>query len=462
MGNYDFELDLNSKNTMSIINSWINNDSFVLEFGPANGRLTKHLTLKKSCHVTIVELDQKAGEEAAYYAEKAYIGPKEGNIENLYWIHNPQKYDYIIFADVLEHLTDPQRILALCKDMLAENGEILISIPNLAHNSVLIDLYNDKFFYDNTGLLDKTHVHFFTYHSFQEMSKETGLYIIKQEPVYSCVGWNEISNSYNDVPFSIERELRLRRSGSIYQYVFCLSTNRPIDLKGYDDLPLFKQETSRQQEISCYFWQDSEMQYQRKGYIYESNKRNTCQFPINSVVARLRIDPLETSGLLRIYRIAFKTAKGVTEEAFVSSHNATICIGNLYFFEDLDPWLELSVEKYVETPLEYVEVEFEIMDQKMSRAQAQIYEQLFCIATSSPETISNTENLKAELEKAREFIELKEKELSEEIQYIHHLEKDIETLKTDLKKTREEQTQYIAHLEKDITILKERLCAMEE
>ena len=53
MGNYNFELDLKSVNTMSVINGWIQNDADVLEFGPANGRLTKYLTMQKNCKVTI-------------------------------------------------------------------------------------------------------------------------------------------------------------------------------------------------------------------------------------------------------------------------------------------------------------------------------------------------------------------------------------------------------------------------
>ena len=59
MGNYNFELDLKSVNTMSVINGWIQNDADVLEFGPANGRLTKYLTMQKNCKVTIVEIDQQ-------------------------------------------------------------------------------------------------------------------------------------------------------------------------------------------------------------------------------------------------------------------------------------------------------------------------------------------------------------------------------------------------------------------
>ena len=136
MGNYDFELDLKSVNTMSVINEWIKKETNILEFGPANGRLTKYLKYEKNCTVTIVELDEESGKEAKQFATKSYIGKKYGDIENFYWTKSKQKFDYIIFADVLEHLSNPQKVLEVCKNMLKPSGRILVSIPNVTHNSI--------------------------------------------------------------------------------------------------------------------------------------------------------------------------------------------------------------------------------------------------------------------------------------------------------------------------------------
>lgn len=109
MGNYDFSLDLDTVNTMSVLIGWIKSDSKILEFGPASGRLTKYLKEEKNCAVTIVEMDESSGKIAAQYAKRAYLGKEEGNIENFYWAKDPSLYDYIVFADVLEHLSDPDR-----------------------------------------------------------------------------------------------------------------------------------------------------------------------------------------------------------------------------------------------------------------------------------------------------------------------------------------------------------------
>ena len=72
-------------------------------------------------------------------------------------------FDYIIFGDVLEHLRDPEGTLNYCKEFLKKGGSILASIPNIMHVSVVRDLLN------------RTHVHFFTYKEILRMLMRTGL-----------------------------------------------------------------------------------------------------------------------------------------------------------------------------------------------------------------------------------------------------------------------------------------------
>ena len=149
MTKYNFELDFKKENSLSIIIGFIKKGSKILEFGPANGRLTKYLKNEMNCEIDIVEIDETSGKEASLYARKSLIGEKFGNIDNELWVDEleNEKYDYIIFADVLEHLKNPVRILSLAKEFLKLNGSICFSIPNLAHNSVIIDLFNNKFNY---------------------------------------------------------------------------------------------------------------------------------------------------------------------------------------------------------------------------------------------------------------------------------------------------------------------------
>ncbi|MEY8356418.1 class I SAM-dependent methyltransferase [Lachnospiraceae bacterium 54-53] len=85
----------------------------------------------------------------------------QGNIEET--LDYPEGFfDYIIFGDVLEHLYQPQKVLENMKRYLNQSGIILASIPNVMHISVVNDLLNGYWTYQDSGILDRTHLRFFT------------------------------------------------------------------------------------------------------------------------------------------------------------------------------------------------------------------------------------------------------------------------------------------------------------
>jgi len=89
------------------------------------------------------------------------------------------RFDFIIFADVLEHLQNPTTILKECHNILNPEGEIVISIPNVAHFSNRLGLLFGMWNYGERGILDKTHLRFYTKSSFQKEIQDCG-FLIKQ------------------------------------------------------------------------------------------------------------------------------------------------------------------------------------------------------------------------------------------------------------------------------------------
>ncbi|NOK07206.1 methyltransferase domain-containing protein, partial [Myxococcus xanthus] len=73
-----------------------------------------------------------------------------------------QRYDYIVCADVLEHLRRPEQILDQCRELLAPEGRLLISVPNAGYCGLVAELLQGEFRYREEGLLDRTHLRFFT------------------------------------------------------------------------------------------------------------------------------------------------------------------------------------------------------------------------------------------------------------------------------------------------------------
>lgn len=437
MGNYDFELDLESKNTMSVIVQWIRPESDVLEFGPANGRLTRYLADQMKCNMTIVEIDEESGKEAAQYAKRSFLGEEYGNIEKGYWQQEETRFDYIIFADVLEHLRNPKAVLESCKKMLKEDGRILVSIPNVTHNSVIINMLNDEFEYDEVGLLDHTHVHFFSYKSFVRMVKECGCSICEIEPIYSRVSNNEIANSYADVPVEVEKYLRQRVTGSIYQYVCNISgkeeEHENIEIKG---LELDEHETL---ETQCFYRSAEENEYQDAKRVtrqYAEGDRVYWEIELGELenVKKVRWDPMEYSGIVWLDQCVV-VKDGKVHDLEIERMNAICKSKNLMVFDMEDPWVE-----FASIPEEYrtgkLVISFYILEYKKAPDfYATIVSVLEKIGlpieriVSRDEMKSYIERLEHDVEEQRKYIEHLEHDLGDQRQYIEHLERDIAEVK---------------------------------
>lgn len=116
-----------------------------------------------------VEINSNAAEIASCFGE-IYCG----NIENYDLPFSQQSFDYILFGNVLEHLREPEKVIKYCRALLRPQGKVIASIPNLMHYSVLKALIQGNFAYQDTGLLDRTHIHFFTYNEIIRMFAKAG------------------------------------------------------------------------------------------------------------------------------------------------------------------------------------------------------------------------------------------------------------------------------------------------
>ena len=129
--------------------------SEVLDIGCSAGNFGEALQRERNAKVDGVDITEADVKLASKRLRKAWVM----NIED-----DPlpqQKYDVVVFADVLEHMRDPVAVLKKVKGMLRPGGIVIFSIPNMAHISVRLDLMKGSFNYTETGLLDYTHLHFY-------------------------------------------------------------------------------------------------------------------------------------------------------------------------------------------------------------------------------------------------------------------------------------------------------------
>ena len=170
---YQYECKITDENdSHAMLAREVKDNSKVLDVGCSTGIIGKLLKENKNCIVDGIEVDKKAyqiASEKKIYRNlyNFYIGSNSADYKK--FIEDKEKYDYIIFADVLEHVSDPCKIINEISQKLNKNGKILVSIPNIANVDIIKNLLNQKFNYNNTGILDSTHLRFFTRNSFIEM-----------------------------------------------------------------------------------------------------------------------------------------------------------------------------------------------------------------------------------------------------------------------------------------------------
>jgi SAM-dependent methyltransferase len=145
----------------------------LLEVGCGSGNTLSYIKNNYRCDWACgVEFVHEAAEIARSKVDLVI----EGDIENLDLPIEPATLDVILCLDVLEHLTDPWEVISKLRKFLRYNGVIIASVPNVRHIRVVFPLiFQGKWEYSNTGLLDKTHLRFFTRDTAIKLMESSGL-----------------------------------------------------------------------------------------------------------------------------------------------------------------------------------------------------------------------------------------------------------------------------------------------
>ncbi len=143
----------------------------VLDAGAGEGAFAEELKAR-GCTVVALEVDPARAEAArARGLDVAVRNLETAGLDDL------GRFDIVVCADVLEHLVDPAAALQKLKGTLAPGGKIIASIPNVAFYGVRLRLLAGRFDYTETGILDRTHLRFFTRASARRLLEEAGLVV---------------------------------------------------------------------------------------------------------------------------------------------------------------------------------------------------------------------------------------------------------------------------------------------
>lgn len=209
--------------------------SSVLECGPAYGFMTRYMTQVLHCQVFVVEIDPDAFAHVMQYAQGGVCADLEedGWMESL----EGRQFDVILYADVLEHLRDPQAVLTKMKRFLSPNGIVLLSVPNVAHGDIIMNQLCDRFTYTPLGLLDNTHIHLFARKNLREMIQNAGYFLAEETCIRRQLFSSEQGAFLPEDPHEravLEESLLLHPTREIQQFICRLSLQRTVTVSDVD------------------------------------------------------------------------------------------------------------------------------------------------------------------------------------------------------------------------------------
>lgn len=155
-------------------------DASVLELGcGAGGTGRAVLDAGKAGRYVGLELSPAAASTAAQFLSEVLVGDVEAlDLTPLYG-----GFDALIISEVLEHLTDPWTTLGRLANCLNSGGIVYASSPNVAHWSVIRGLAAGRFEYADKGVMDRTHLRWFTPQSYGDLFRSAGLEVLEVRPV---------------------------------------------------------------------------------------------------------------------------------------------------------------------------------------------------------------------------------------------------------------------------------------
>ncbi|MBP7780021.1 MAG: methyltransferase domain-containing protein [Burkholderiaceae bacterium] len=363
---YRREISGQIRTSLSVIVGLIGRGKTVLDLGTGSGALGKYLTTSNGCLVDGVTDNP----EEASLAQSVYRSLVVADLEtcSLQALFAEEKYDYIVCADVLEHLRNSQRILDECKKRLAPNGKLIISVPNIGYSGLVAELMSGEFLYRDEGLLDKTHVHFFTRRSLHRFLQFGGWKTPTIEIIERPLNESEFTVQFDSLPPPVSRHLLSLPDALTYQIV-ALTEPTSMDCGTLENQTNVESQASPQAAVfSCQLYSGTEYGYREDRKLVASGvigkSRQTIKFKLDRDLRSttgLRFDPADRAGYLYLFTIELRVgSNAIWTWNFDESGVATLLgtalrqqilvhppvagnTGALLLLTGADPWFELPI-----------------------------------------------------------------------------------------------------------------------
>ena len=351
------------RTSLSVLAGLVHRGATVLDLGCGSGALGQFLKETRDCTSDGVTLSQAEADHAQPHYRTVEVADLE--TADLRSMFATMRYDYIVCADVLEHLRRPENVLQVCRELLAPEGKLLISVPNAAYSGLLAELLEGEFRYREEGLLDRTHLRFFTRRSLVRFKAEQRWELDAVDTITRELPESEFQVAFDSLPPTVARHLLSAPDALTYQFI-CVA--RPVE-----HVPTAAHQPSSTEEAHARF--TAQLYLGRKGRYAEDEKltatgiigdeRQTVRFQIPASpdpLTQLRLDPADRPGFLHLYSITLRDqserplwqwqANTHTRSLLASTPHSQIVWqaplppasgASLVLLAGTDPWLELPI-----------------------------------------------------------------------------------------------------------------------
>lgn len=213
---YDYPVDPTSDTAPARVSRMVGSGKKVLEIGAGPGSITRVLRAQGN-QIVALEVDQTAIPHLKRHCERVV----SADLNRADWpsLFEGEKFDAVIAADVLEHLTDPWSTLERMRSLLAPAGVLVLSVPHAAHACILACLLHEDVEYRDWGLLDRTHIRFFGLKNLQDAVRRAGLKVVRGEFVVRAPEETEFKDKWNALTEEARYFLGKQRFAQVYQIV---------------------------------------------------------------------------------------------------------------------------------------------------------------------------------------------------------------------------------------------------
>lgn len=214
---YRAEIDLrNANDSHTLAIGAVPARSKVLDVGVADGSVASVLG-RMGCRVWAIEIDPVAAEAARELCEDVVVGDVETlDLDSFF----SERFDVVLLLDVLEHLKDPSAALRKIAAVIAPDGWIVVSLPNVTHGAVRLQLLEGHWSYTPIGLLDTTHLRFFDRAGAEALLAEAGFSVFDRARVVRRIDATEIPIDVAAQHPEVLSDLASDPDADTYQFVF--------------------------------------------------------------------------------------------------------------------------------------------------------------------------------------------------------------------------------------------------